>query len=251
MTTGGFLAFPDPHTAYRLLREAPGPSPWWCRNSITSLLGPLTWKKLDKPSGVNVLLDSDGEPRLVLPMYTWFRPLEEGWMLLWRMHHGEQPALPVGIIVQLLNVDQLRRLTDLDQWLARTPTSVDPHFVVASEFRACTEVSTAYAAGKHDLTLPPAFDRVPEFFVVSQNPALPREPDGATFCIYAIDPTARTIDAIPQDWFNDGKPDYGYQWITCATRDPATRRLLVSGFRIDSLVLNETGRGVEQRLPPK
>jgi hypothetical protein len=245
------LALPDPHTAYRLLREAPGPSPWWCRNSISSALGPLAWKKVDTPAGFNVLLDSEEKPRLALPMYIWFRPLEEGWMLLWRTRHDAQLAMPTAIVVQLLNVDQLRRLADLDQWLGQTPPPVDPHFSAPSEFCATTEISAAYAAGEHSLSLPPAFERVPEFFVVAQNPALPTEPGGATFCIYAVDPAARTIEVSPQDWFNDGTPDYGYQWITCATRDPASRRLLVSGFRIDSLILDETGRQVEQRLPPK
>jgi hypothetical protein len=44
-------------------------------------------------------------------------------------------------------------------------------------------------------------------------------------------------------------PDYGYQWITCATRESTTRRLLVSGIRIDTFVLDETGRQIELRLP--
>ena len=159
-------------------------------------------------------------------------------MLLWWTRHA-YPQAPTAIVVQLLNVDQLRRLPDLDQWLAQRPPPIDPHFLVASEFAAVTEVSTAYVAGKHDLSLPRAFDRVPEFYVVVENAALPREPDCATFCIYAVDPAAGTVEVIPQDWFNDGKHDYGYEWITCATRDPATRSLLVSGVRIDSLILDE------------
>jgi hypothetical protein len=206
---------------------------------------------MDGASSFNVLLDPDGKPRLALPMYIWFRPLEEGWMLLWRTRRDAPPAVPTAIVVQLLNVDQLRRLPDLDHWLAQAPPPDDPYFVAPSEFSATTEVNTAYSAGRHSLSLPSAFDRVPEFFVVAQNSALPREPGGATFCIYAVNPAARTIEVSPQDWFNDGTPDYGYEWITCATRDPATRRLLVSGFRIDSLILDETGRRIEQRLPPK
>lgn len=118
---------------------------------------------MDKPSGFNVRMDSEAQPRLVLPMYIWFR--------------------------------------------------------------------------------------VPEFFVVADNPVLPKAAGAASFCIYAVDPAAHRIEVFPQDWFNDGTPNYGYQWITCATRDPATRRLLVSGIRIDNFILDETGRRIEQRLP--
>jgi hypothetical protein len=203
-----------------------------------------------EPSGFNVLMDSQGLPRLGLPMYVWLRVLDEGRMLLWsRMHGAEQVVPPAPIVVQLLNVDHLRRLADLDEWLTQKPPPVDPHFLIAPEFHARVEVSTAYEPGAHELSLPSPFDRVPEFFVVAQNPTLPKAAGTASFCIYAVDPAARRIEVFPQDWFNDGTPDYGYQWITCATRDPVTRRLLVSGIRIDSFILDETGRQIEQRLP--
>jgi hypothetical protein len=196
-------------------------------------------------------MDSERQPRLVLPMYIWFRVLDDGWMLLWsRDHPLTQPlAVSAPIVVQLINLDHLRRLPDLDQWLAQKPPSVEPYFLITPEFCAKAEISAAYEPGKHALSLRPAFDRAPEFFVITQNPALPKAPGCASFCIYAVDPAAHSIEVLPQDWFNDGTPDYGYQWITCATRDPETRRLIVSGFRIDNFVLDETGRRIEQRLP--
>lgn len=216
---------------------------------MPSAIGPLTWRKLDQPPGFSVLLDSEGLPRLALPMYVWFRSLEEGWMLLWSLRRSPEQIAPASIAVQLLNVDHLRRLTNLDQWLAQESAPVGPHFLIAPEFTTTAEIHPAYAPGKHELSLPSAFDRVPEFFVVAENPALPKQPGCASFCIYAIDPAARGIEVLPQDWFNDGTPDYGYEWITCATRDPVTRRLMVSGFRIDNVVLDETGRRIQQRLP--
>jgi hypothetical protein len=243
------ISLPDTHIVYSLLREAPGPSPWWCREPIASSLGPLVWKRLDQPPGFSALLDWEGQPRLALPMYTWFQVLSDGWMLLWSRQPSVGEIIPSPILVHLLNVDYLRRLVDLDRWLAQKPAPVDPYLWVAPEFRISTEIRPAYPPGKHELLLPPAFDRVPEFFVVADNPVLPKQSGNASFCIYAIDPAARSIEVFPQDWFNDGTPDYGYQWITCATRDPATYRLLVSGFRIDNFVLDETGRQIELRLP--
>lgn len=193
-------------------------------------------------------MDPEGQPRLALPMYVWFQVLDSGWMLLWSRRLGTEQIIPPPITVRLLNVDHLHRLADLDRWLAQKATAIEPHFLLASEFSASTEISAAYLPGKHELSLPAAFDRVPEFFVVADNPSLTNEFGKAAFCIYAVDPIERHVEVFPQDWFNDGTPDYGYQWITCATRDPATRRLLVGGIRIDNFVLDETGRRIELRL---
>ncbi len=107
----GPLALPDPDMAYRLLREAPGPSPWWCHAPMPSALGPLAWKKLDKPPGFNVLMDSEGLPRLVLPMYIWFRVLDEGWMLLWSRRQVAAQVIPAPFVLQLLNMGSLAAIS--------------------------------------------------------------------------------------------------------------------------------------------
>lgn len=182
-------------------------------------------------------------------MEIWFQVLIDGWMLLWsRWRRG---LIVPPFRVYLVKLDHLRQLADLNRWLAQKPTPVDPYFLAAPQYCASTEIRCAYPPGKHDLFLPPTFDRVPEFFIVAENPTLPKPSGTASFCIYAIDPAAHSIEVYPQDWFNDGRPDYGYQWITCVTRDPATRRLLVSGIRIDSFVLDETGRQIELQLPAR
>ncbi len=241
------MALPDPDTALLLLQQAPGPSPWSCKLPVPSALGSLTWKQVDGLCGVNVLQDPEGLPRLVLPMYVWFQVLDEGWMLIWQMSPTARGANPESIVVHLINVDHLRVLADLRERFTRRLTLAEM-YSVPSEFCVCAEISTAYAPGKHELSLPPAFDRVPEFFVVTQNPALPKAPGAASICIYAVDPAAQRIEIYPQDWFNDGSYDYAYQWIACATREPVTRRLLVGGFRIEQFILDEAGCRTEQQL---
>ena len=110
------MALPDPHIAHKLLSEAPGPSPWWCRAPIPSTHGSLAWKQLDP-----VLMDSEGLPRLGLPMYVWFQVIDEGWMLLWSRGGDAEPKNPKPVVILLLNVDYLQPLPDLDEWLAQKP----------------------------------------------------------------------------------------------------------------------------------
>jgi hypothetical protein len=95
---GFVISLPDTHIVYSLLRQAPGPSPWWCRDPIASALGPLVWKKLDQPPGFNALMDSEGRPRLALPMYIWFQVLGEGWMLLWNRQRSVGQIVPSPIL---------------------------------------------------------------------------------------------------------------------------------------------------------
>src|SRR5271155_257958 len=133
--------------------------------------------------------------------------LDEGWMLLWRRRHSADPlvAASIPIVIQLLNVDHLRRLADVEQWLAQKPSPVDPYFFsIAPEFCATAEISAAYTAGKYDLNLPSTFARVREFFIVTDNPTLPKVPDTASTCLYAVDPARQSVEVIPQDWFNNG-----------------------------------------------
>lgn len=182
-------------------------------------------------------------------MYVWFQVINDGRMILWRKRVNSTRGLDIQISVQLFNVDNLRKLADIDQFLGQTPTPAAPHFSVATEHCAAAEISPAYTPGKHELSLPTAFDDMPEFFVVAENPTLPSKAGHSTICIYAINPIAHCMEVFPQDWFNDGSLDYGYQWITCAVRDPASKRLLVSGIRLGGFVLDETGRGIELRLP--
>jgi len=213
----------DTSSIYQLLERAPGPSPWWCRHPIQSALGPLRWKPIEKPP-VNLLVDVDDHPRLALPMYVWFQPLDDGKMLLWR-RQTVPPTANASIVVQLISLDQLRRIQDLNDWLDKSPKPDQPHFSTAPQFVAEFEFYTVLDAGKHSLILPAGFEHVPEFFVIADNPTLPALPGLASCCVYAINPIQQSVDVLPQDWFNEGGLDYGYQWITCIVRDPATGRL--------------------------
>lgn len=50
----------------------------------------------------------------------------------------------------------------------------------------------------------------------------------------------------PQDWFNKGDADFGYQWITRAIRNPKTNLIEGQGIRISDFVLDETGRQLKK-----
>ena len=59
--------------------------------------------------------------------------------------------------------------------------------------------------------------------------------------IYILRPREGKLSLAYLDWFNDGGWDFGYQWITCVTRDPDTGNIVGEGFRMGVFVLDPTG----------
>ena len=62
--------------------------------------------------------------------------------------------------------------------------------------------------------------------------------------LWCLQPRDGVLDMLPQDWFNAGDFDRGYQWPTRAARDDKTRRIVGDGIRIEPFVLDESGRRI-------
>ena len=54
------------------------------------------------------------------------------------------------------------------------------------------------------------------------------------------------IHNYPQDWFNKGDADFGYQWITRAIRNPKTNLIEGQGIRISEFILDDTNRQIKK-----
>jgi len=68
----------------------------------------------------------------------------------------------------------------------------------------------------------------------------------ANQALLVANPSERHIRLYPQDWFNDGRVDLGYQWVTRVVRDPRTNRVRGDGIRIGAFVLDDTLRNLQQ-----
>jgi hypothetical protein len=62
--------------------------------------------------------------------------------------------------------------------------------------------------------------------------------------IFAFDWLHHRVEVLPQDWFNQGNYDFGYQWIIrVARRTDGT--IVGDGIRLGSFELDETNRRVK------
>jgi hypothetical protein len=98
-----------------------------------------------------------------------------------------------------------------------------------------TRVSAALPAGTYDHVFPDVMQEAAELLVLAV-PELDR------LALYVIHPSHGRIEVYPQDWFNQAKLDYGYQWVTRVVREPSTGQIQGDGIRIDPFVLDATYR---------
>ncbi|MBI5301277.1 MAG: hypothetical protein HY868_04000 [Chloroflexi bacterium] len=54
------------------------------------------------------------------------------------------------------------------------------------------------------------------------------------------------VEVYPQDWFNKGDYDFGYQWITRVARDE-DGKIIGDGIRLDRFRLDASGRNIETK----
>jgi len=58
--------------------------------------------------------------------------------------------------------------------------------------------------------------------------------------LWSLKPHENVINVYPQNWFNRGAYDFGYQWVTRVARDPSTGKIIGDGIRIRPFVLDDT-----------
>ena len=57
----------------------------------------------------------------------------------------------------------------------------------------------------------------------------------------------RQVEVFPQDWFNDGSYDFGYQWITRVNRR-VDGSIAGDGIRLGTFELDATNRMIKRWL---
>ncbi|MGA9723655.1 MAG: hypothetical protein WBQ86_14445 [Candidatus Binatus sp.] len=229
----------------KLIRQAPGPSTWYYGQQppFPSDVGLLSWKQLHREGSV-ALVDTQGNYRLILSFYSYAMPISQSRILVW-YEAGEPPQPLVGIDIFLLEIADL---TPLEKTTAeaRMPRRQGPKVIFNAVPVASVMVPASLKAGLNRFVFPAPFKTLPEILVLGNNASIP----GTSMkrSIYCLRPKDGDIEVLPQDWFNLGNFDFGYQWITKVVRDPHSGRISGTGIRLKSFILDESGRQVEREF---
>ncbi len=234
---------------------APGPSPWYLAApsaAPTTAAGGWTWARREEPEsgGFSTLLTPDGEPVLRIDSHCYVCPLPDDRLLAWHVsdgHASDTAAAPhvTFVVLELNALVSLRGIgvvgRDVDafrRWLW-----FDGGSPVSFSFR------TDVGEGTHTLAPPVEFRALPELLVLADYGSERSNGfDRMYRAIFAFDFSAGCVSVLPQRWFNEGKYDFSYEWITRVQREPATGRIVGEGIRLGNFRLDASGTQVEAWL---
>lgn len=240
------------------LADTPGPSPWYLRRpdrTLPSASGPLAWRPAgdeDQRAGKTLLVAPSGEPLLVLDFHCYVRQLQPPRFLVWHPEgegRADMRSTPSAERFRIIDADTLAPIPDLDAVIASMHATGRRSELAAGEL-ATVAVRTSLPDGRTRCAFPDAMHELDELLVLTHSTAAGEESnydDVMSLRLWIVRPREGTVDVIPQDWFNRGDYDFGYQWVTRVAREPGGR-IVGEGIRIGAFVLDKTGRRVSEWL---
>lgn len=226
----------------------PGPSPWYLRGArarLNTRKGSWIWEIYDGPtlSGLSRLLSPEGETVLFVDFNCYVQPLSGGCLIGW-YEMGRR------VIFTILDLDTLIPLREHLKIAAEIRSKKSRIWFHGGEARIY-EVSTALGEGTHSIFPPAEFADLPELLVLADfgpGEDVSNHWDKMYRAIFAFDFKSRQVTVLPQKWFNGGKYDFGYQWITRVQRDPITGQIVGEGIRLGNFLLDRSGTQVQEWL---
>jgi hypothetical protein len=183
------------------------------------------------------LVSPAGESLAILGFGCYVQQLPSGKVILW--HHERGKAVEAKLVnprIRFVAFDP-RLLTPVADLKAACESLDARHddVYLPSGVVAETRLAATLEAGAYDHVFPEVMREAAELLVLAS-------PELDQLALYVINPAHGRIEVYPQDWFNQAKLDYAYQWVTRVARDPTTGRIHGEGVRIDPFVLDATYR---------
>ncbi|MBL7996145.1 hypothetical protein JNM05_12300 [bacterium] len=236
-----FKKKPKPDLSF--LHQAPGPSPWYIiGKELNSSVGILSWMDDDTDkdfAGLSFLKNRKGETLLILDFYCYLNQLDADTLLLWYSNRTD-----LSITFKLIKLSSLEPIQEIKSkaLLLRSTKSI---LWDDNKTYSTYTISSSVEAGDHKVDFPLEFRVLDELLIVTNN-GLSNNWDQMFTAIFVVHPKIGRLIVYPQDWFNSGKYDFGYQWITRAARQPETGIIFGDGIRIAKFELDESCRNVKQ-----
>jgi hypothetical protein len=197
-----------------------------------------------------LLQDANGETLAVTDFHCYVQTRPGHRLLVWYAEEeGEDAAFRRDIRFRLLDADRLRPIRDFDAGYAQLGSR--SRFYAEGGELATVALSTALADGVHEVTLPESLRDLGEVLVLAHSTAHGRREnhhDTMHLCLWILDTVGGRLTILPQDWFNNGKYDFSYQWVTRVARVPQTGDLVGEGIRLGVFQLGRSGRRVAHWL---
>lgn len=233
-----------------VLRNAPGPIPWYWH--VLPKVRNALWQEAgsdELTSGKYYLKNSSGDIAAIIGRYCYAQAIDENSILVWYQKYESGFSNSIDFVI--FDAATLPVISDvpgaLEQMKARKL------YVFHNDEKAkAFQIPTDRGAGVFHLGFPPELKAFEELLILGHsNSAEIKSKRGScgNLCLFVVKPKTSTYEVFPQDWFNNGDIDYGYQWVTRVARDSKSRKIFGEGFRISSFVLENNHWEIEHLFP--
>jgi hypothetical protein len=232
-----------------ILKNAPGPSPWYIRAFPPHIEG-FRWG--DSPddencSGITTLRNSNGKLLALFDFDNYILPLKSGEILIWHQPY-ESNAPTKDIACMIINPNNLlpigNELLPLCKKLRKSKISSMMNGSEIVHFKIPTNVPPEQ---KIDFEFPVQLHELPEFLILCHSSGIceANSYEEENIGLLVAVPEKSSFTIFPQVWFNKGGLDYGYQWITRVARGK-DGKIYGEGIRISPFRLDNTLKNIEK-----
>jgi hypothetical protein len=220
----------------QILDSAPGPTPWYMAagtREIPSERGLLSWwdatSGAKQGGGKKALTTSDGTALALFNYYCYLKLLGQRRLLAWTTNTPYPPNL---VFFRVIDVDRLDPIRDVESACAEIDAN-SLRWLASGGDLATVRIPANLDAGTNRWEFPLEMQVLDELLLLCH---------GNETSLWIIRPKDGTVEVYPQDWFNHGDYDFGYQWPTRVARDPETGIIVGDGIRIDLFALDDSYR---------
>jgi hypothetical protein len=222
------------------LRMAPGPSPWYLRNALPLMTSPGMLRWVDAGhDGITFLSTPDDKVFAVFDMYCYVLTMARNRFLVW-YQRKVQPGSLGDLVLTVIDTDKLEAIDDTQSAMSEMKSQKIRIFQNGGNLSSF-QISNSLSEGPHEIRIPDEFKELDELLILASSSAIIKR-----LCIFHVKPKIDSVEVVPQDWFNEGSFDFGYQWPTRVARNPQTGRVFGEGFRLGVFLLDDTLRGVSK-----
>lgn len=228
------------------VRLSVGPSPWAWRDR-SHLMGGRRYRFRDlgqegNLSGVTTILNEQDQVILLLDFNLYARFLDDGRVLLW-WEDGDKDQKEITFASFAFS--SLKPIKD--PVISATRMRAEKAKTAGLDGIATHRFRCFLGSGSHPVSAPAEWKDFEETLVLADYAPGSNGYDVMHRALFVFDWITSRVTVIPQDWFNNGKYDFEYQWVARIARTESGR-LIGEGIRLGTFELDDSGREVKRWL---
>jgi hypothetical protein len=181
----------------------------------------------------------------VLNFYIYALALDASSILVW-YQEKRGDSYQGQIIMPILELEKLTPLEpDLNSVFNRMNEEKLP-IVISGEASVLCSLGTDNVTDEVKTEFSRQLSSLEELLILCHSAGIPggNAWDRGDLALMVVKPRQSSYRLYPQDWFNDGGMDLGYQWVTRVARNPETNQIHGEGIRIQPFILDGSLRNL-------